>query len=191
MEKKTRFQRLRSAAAITSGVFVLTALVGGSAAWADGIPQRDWTTVSGTAVASDCGGSDFYYALRLSGDLDGCWGVIPEGYSCEELSGFDLYREWGREEFNGTRNGAPGRFTTKYTYEGAFSSGFCSDFNLARQIAGGCDHYVTGRGGSFHGVVGKISFFDIIPGLQADGTGTITPGPIGATDYLYVGKLNR
>lgn len=174
--------------AIVAGAFVLTALVGGSTASAGGGHKRGWTTVSGTAVASGCGG---VYALELSGDLEGCWAVFPEDFACDELNGFALYKEWGREEFDGTRNGEPGQFVTKYTFEGAYPPGFCSNFDFLGELAGGCDHYIKGRSGSFRGVVGHIQFFDIIPGIQADGNGTITPGITGPTDYLYVGNLNR
>lgn len=187
MRRKTRLTWWRDSMAIVAGAFVLTALVGGSTASAGGGHKSGWTAVSGTAVPSDCGGDAF--ALELSGDLEGCWAIFPEDFSCEELNGFALYRESGREQFDGTRSGEPGQFITTYTFEAAYAQGFCESFDFLAELAGGCDHHIRGISGSFRGVVGHITFFDIIPGISTNGM--ITPGPAGATDALYVGQLNR
>lgn len=188
MKTISRITRWRRSMVAVASTLLLMALVGGSSAWAGGGHHRGWTTVSGTAIGSDCGGD---WAFELSGDLEGCWAAFPEGFSCDELNGFALLKEWGREEFNGTRNREPGRFVTKYTFEGVYPTGFCSTFEFTSELAGGCDHYIRGKSGAFRRAWGHIRFFDIIPGIRADGNGNITPGTTGGTDFFYVGKLNR
>jgi hypothetical protein len=51
------------------------------------------------------------------------------------------------------------------------------------------DQRAARRSGSFTGVVGRITFVDIIPGIVT--SGAILPGPDGATDFFYIGQLNR
>jgi hypothetical protein len=106
--------------------------------------NRGWTTVAGNSIPSDCAGD---FALELSGDLEGCWAIFPESFTCDELNEFAWYREAGREEFDGTLNGEPGSFVTTYTFEAAFAPGFCSTFDVRAELAGGCDHYVRGTNG--------------------------------------------
>lgn len=178
----------RGSITVIAAACLLAAMAAGSTASAGSGQQRNWTTVSGSAVPSACGG---VYAAELRGDLEGCWAVFPEDFSCEELNGFALYKESGREEFEGTRNGEPGHLVTNYTFRGVYPSGFCSTFDFSGELAGSCDHYVKGRSGAFRGVVGLIQFYDIIPGIQADGNGNVMPGTAGPTDYFYVGTLNR
>ena len=187
MKKEARFSWWRGSKAIITGAFLLATLAGGSTASGGNGNHRGWTAVSGTGVPSGCGGDAF--ALELRGDLEGCWAIFPEDFSCEELNGFALYKESGREQFDGTLRGEPGQFITTYTFEAAYAQGFCDSFDFLAELAGGCDHHVRGISGSFRGVVGDITFFDIIPGISTGGM--ITPGPSGATDFLYVGQLNR
>jgi hypothetical protein len=170
-----------------AGLILLTALAGASKVSADSGNHRGWIAVSGSAVPSNCAADDF--ALALSGDLEGCWTIFPESFTCEELNGFAWYTEAGREAFDGTLHGEPGSFVTTYTFEAAFAAGFCSTFDFHAELAGGCDHYVKGKSGSFTGVVGRITFVDIIPGIVT--SGAILPGPDGATDFFYIGQLNR
>lgn len=189
MRSESGFMRFASwggSTVVLTGVLLLTALAGASTATAGDGNRRGWITVSGSAVPSNCSGD---FALDLSGDLDGCWVIFPESFTCEELNGFAWYEESGREEFEGTLNGEPGSFVTTYTFAGAYAPGFCSSFDFRTELAGGCDHHIKGKSGSFIGIVGKINFLDIIPGIL--GNGMITPGPDGATDFLYVGKLNH
>ena len=163
---------MKSGLMIASMAAVL-ALTGASTASAGDGQRRGWTTISGSGVPSDCGGADF--ALELSGNLEGCWVVFPETFTCEELNGFAWYTEAGRETFDGTLNGEPGSFVTTYTFEAAYAPGLCSTFDFNTELAGGCDHNVKGKSGSFTGVVGRIQYVDVIPAGVA----------------LYVGQLNR
>jgi len=130
-------------------------------------------TVSGDSVFSDCGG----FAIELSGDLNGCLEIEPLRYTCDELDGFARYREWGREFF--TDNDGKSTFRTRYDLEAIYSSGFCTTFDFATQLAGGCDHKVFSGRGKFQGANGLITFNDIIP----------EPGVSGASNFLYHGKL--
>jgi hypothetical protein len=93
------------------------------------------------------------------------------------LNGFARYREWGREVFRDD-DGVSG-FRTAYTLEGVYSQGFCTTFDFATQLAGGCDHKVFSGSGKFLGANGIITFNDIIP----------VSGVSGASNFLYHGQL--
>lgn len=146
--------------------------------------------VSGNSTFSDCGieGSDL--ALAMTGNLEGCWSVFVEGFSCKPLGDFDLYSERGREVFVGTLNGKQGRFTTTYTLDGAYAKGFCDSFDFSLQVAGGCSHKVHGRSGVFRNAEGLITFLDVVAGVTSDrATGAFAPGT-GANNFLYFGRLH-
>jgi len=140
---------------------------------ADG--QGGRTQVSGDSVFSDCGG----YAIELSGDLNGCLEIVPQRYTCEELNGFAVYREWGEEFF--MDDDGESTFRTKYDLEGIYASGFCAsdpaDYSL--QLSGGCDHKIFSGTGKFRGANGNIVFYDIIP----------EAGVSGATNFIYHGEV--
>jgi len=145
--------------------------------------------VSGNSTYSDCGleGSDL--ALNMTGDLEGCWSVFVEGFSCRELADFDLYSERGREVFVGTLHGRQGSFRTTYTLEGAYAKGFCQSFDFSLQLAGGCSHKVRGRSGVFKGAEGLLTFLDVVAGVTSDPlTGAFAPGT-GAGNFLYFGRI--
>ena len=166
------------------GVFVLAALASGNAALAGSRMNAGIITVSGDSELSDCGEPGTPLALELTGSLEGCWSVFPDDFTCEPLNGFDLYRETGREVFDGKwtigSETLSGEFDTTYVFEAVFEPGFCDGGMSAfeTQLAGGCIHSIKGRTLDFKGVSGQINFFDII-------------GPRGATNFLYAGQLNR
>ena len=144
--------------------------------------KRERITISGDSVPSGCNDGRGAGAIELSGDLDGCLIFFPKRFTCDELNGFALYREWGRELFEGTFDGEPGTFRTKYTLEATYEQGACAEFDAGgfpfeKQITGGCDHRVIGRSGVFDDARGLITFHDVID-----------PGN-GATNYLYSGHL--
>lgn len=143
-------------------------------------------TISGDSVPSDCSAGVGVGSIALSGDLDGCLTFFVDDYRCDELNGFDRYREWGTEHFAGTFWGESGEFTTTYTLEATYAEGFCDavdagGFPFELQLTGGCDHRITGTSGVFDGVSGLITFFDVIP----------DPGSSGASNYLYAGYLQQ
>ena len=129
--------------------------------------------VSGDSTFSDCGN----FAIEMTGDFNGCLEIFPSGYSCEELNGFAVYNEWGAEAFSD--NDGVSSFQTKYTLEGIYAQGFCSSFDFATQLAGGCEHKIFSGTGRFLGSNGSITFNDIIP----------EAGVSGATNFLYHGYV--
>lgn len=140
--------------------------------------------VSGDSVPSDCNEGQGAGSILLTGDVDGCLTFFPESFTCDELNGFDRYREFGTEEFVGSLHGESGEFRTTYELEASYASGFCDavdagGFPFELQLTGGCDHTVIGESGAFAGVSGLITFFDVIP----------EPGVSGASNFLYAGDL--
>lgn len=187
MKNNTHGIRRHRARIASASVIAVAVLASGSAALADGGRA---TFVSGNSTFSDCGieGSDL--ALAMTGDLQGCWSVFVEGFSCKELPDFDLYFERGREVFVGTLRGKQGRFRTTYTIEGAYAKGFCQSFDFGQQLAGGCDHKVYGKSGVFREAEGLIEFLDVVAGVTYDqATGAFGPGT-GANNFLYYGHIN-
>lgn len=138
-----------------------------------GTAQDGHTQISGDSVLSDCG--DF--ALEMTGDLNGCLEIFPERFTCEELNGFAVYREWGEELFRD--NDGVSSFSTKYDLEGLYAQGFCDSFDFSTQLAGGCSHKVFSGEGKFLGSNGLITFYDIIP----------VPGASGASNFVYHGDV--
>lgn len=141
--------------------------------------------VSGNSRPSDCNGNRGAGAIFLRGDIRGCLIFFPAEFSCEELNGFDRYRESGRELFIGKLNGERGRFRTTYTLDATYAPGTCAaveagGFPFENQLTGGCDHRVIGKTGAFEGMRGLITFFDVIP----------DPGTSGASNFLYAGELH-
>lgn len=151
--------------------------LGGAAALASAAPVfavPTMVSVSGDSKPSDCGAAKSpAYSLELTGSLAGCWAVFVTHYNCQEMNGFALYTELGREEFVGTLDGAETKFDTQYSFTGFFPSGSCPAPDAAKEIAGGCEHYITGDG-----LVGLIRFEDIMMGE-------------GAPHYFYHGQLSK
>jgi hypothetical protein len=122
------------------------------------------TQISGVgffAENADCDitaqGADF--ALRLTGNLEGCLYVFVESHDC---SPGGTYREQGTELFIGRYNGIEGSFETAYKFEAKYEG--CSEdgFYLGAEIFGRCQHpIVNGSGtGVFDGVKGRLDFKD-------------------------------
>jgi hypothetical protein len=114
-----------------------------------------------TATECDAQGQGADYAIRMTGDLEGClYGYIDE-FDCSPSG---TYREEGREYFVGIYQGNAGTFWTTYRFEGKFED--CADNGapLGVEIFGRCQHPVTaGTGtGVFVGATGRIDFKDDI-----------------------------
>ncbi len=120
--------------------------------------------------------------------------VFIKHFKCEELNEFDGYWEWGREVFEGTLHGKPGKFKTRYTFDAAYAPGYCKsleasnpDFSL--EVGGGCIHEVRGKSGIFKHTEGVIKFIDVITGVTGDPvSGSYYPG-FGGNNFLYSGHL--
>lgn len=147
--------------------------------------RAETVQVSGNAVPSECNDGRGAGAIELTGDLEGCLTFFPKDFTCEELNGFALYNERGREVFEGSLNGESGKFRTKYTLEATYTQGSCAAFDAGgfpflNQLTGGCDHFVKGRNGVFDDARGLITFHDVIP----------EPGVSGASNFLYSGHID-
>ncbi len=109
----------------------------------------------------DSAGEGASYAVRMTGDLEGCLYVFVDEYNCSPSG---TYRETGREHFVGTYKGDPGTFWTGYKFEAKFEG--CADDGspLGAEIFGRCQHpVVKGSGdGIFEGVTGRMDFKDDI-----------------------------
>jgi hypothetical protein len=142
------------------------------------VPQKETLSEEQTAVnngvgASQISGIGFYatsgecdygsegaaYAIRMTGDLQGCLYAFIDEYECSPSG---TYREEGREYFVGTYNGQSGTFWTTYKFEARYEG--CDGGPLGAEIFGRCQHpIVAGSGtGVFNGVTGQINFKDDI-----------------------------
>ena len=112
-----------------------------------------------TAGECDYAGQGAVYAIRMTGDLQGCLYAYIDDFECSPSG---TYREVGREYFVGTYNGQPGTFWTTYKFEARYED--CDGGPLGAEIFGRCQHpLVAGSGtGAFDGVTGQINFKDDI-----------------------------
>lgn len=122
---------------------------------------REATQISGIAFFAEPGectdaeglGSEF--ALKMTGDLEGCHYVFVETAECSPSG---TYREVGSEIFVGAYNGGLGTFTTTYRFEAKFVE--CP--SLSGEIFGRCQHPIVVSSGTdiFEGVAGRLDFKD-------------------------------
>ncbi|MCB1502531.1 MAG: hypothetical protein KDK07_22595 [Bauldia sp.] len=130
--------------------------------------------VSGDSKPSECGAANSAgYSIEMSGSLKGCWSAFVGHFNCQEMNGFSLYTEIGREAFDGTLDGEAVTFDTQYTFSGIFPSGSCPEPSAEKEIAGGCIHYISGDG-----LVGVMRFYDVMHGE-------------GAPHFFYEGTLSK
>jgi hypothetical protein len=130
--------------------------------------------VSGDSKPSDCGSSKkATYSSELSGSLTGCWATFVGHINCQEMNGFALYTELGREEFAGKLDGQDITFDTQYTFTGVFPSGNCPEPAAEKEVVGGCIHYISAKG-----LVGVMRFYDVMYGE-------------GAPHFYYEGTLAK
>lgn len=122
------------------------------------------TQVSGMgtyAETGECtGGEGSSFALRLTGDLNGCLYVFVDDYECSPSG---TYREEGREYFVGTYNGQSGTFWTNYKFEAKYE-GCDNGAPVGAEIFGRCQHPIEAGSGTgvFDGVGGQLNFKDDI-----------------------------
>ena len=97
------------------------------------------------------------FALRLTGDLQGCHYVFVETAQCSPSG---TYRETGTELFVGNYGGESGRFRTTYRFEAKYED--CE--TLDTEIFGRCQHPIIAGTGEdvFEGVGGRLDFKDDI-----------------------------
>lgn len=114
-----------------------------------------------TPAECDASGQGATYAVRMTGDFEGCFYVYVDNYNCSPSG---TYRETGREYFVGTYNGGSGTFWTNYKFESKFEGCSPDGSYLGAEIFGRCQHpVIKGSGtGVFEGVSGRLDFKDDI-----------------------------
>jgi hypothetical protein len=145
--------------------------------------------ISGNSTYAPCGtaGSDF--ALLMTGDLEGCLSIRVQSYTCKEMHGFAHYTERGQESFVGTLRGKHGRFSTSYTVDAAYATGFCQSLDYSLELSGSCIHKIHGVSGVFADAEGVFTLFDVITNVTGDpGSGAFVAGS-GANNFLYNGRI--
>ena len=124
------------------------------------------TQVAGLGFYATTGECDFpsvgaAYAVRMTGDLQGCLYAYIDEYECSPSG---TYREQGREHFVGTYKGQAGEFWTTYKFEAKYEGCAVGGAPLGLEIFGRCQHpLVAGSGtGVFAGVTGRLDMKDDI-----------------------------
>lgn len=124
------------------------------------------TQISGVGFYATAGECDYEsqgaaYAIKMTGDLQGCLYAFIDDYECSPSG---TYREEGREFFVGTYNGQSGTFWTTYRFESKYEG--CSENGtpLGAEIIGRCQHPIVEDSGTgvFNGVSGQLNFRDDI-----------------------------
>ena len=193
MKRKIISTFFRSTKILMASIFAMM-MASGSAALASNSEKLVISGNSTFALPTECDGE---FALVMTGDLEGCLKIMPKRIDCDELNGFDLYTEKGKELFEGTLDGVYGEFETRYVVRGTYASGFCDALSLgdpnafALQLSGGCIHNVRGKSGVFEDVKGLFRVYDVIPGITAGGAGMPDPAGFGASNFLYEGFLKE
>ncbi|HUH33915.1 MAG TPA: hypothetical protein VLZ28_08165 [Daejeonella sp.] len=115
------------------------------------------------AVQSECDitGQGANFAIRMTGDLEGCWYGFIDEFDCSPSG---TYRESGREYFVGTYKGRAGTFRTTYNFTGKYEGCAANGAAVGAEIFGRCQHpIVEGSGtGVFEDVKGRLDFKDDI-----------------------------
>ena len=112
------------------------------------------------AETDECADPDGQYAdfaLKMTGDLEGCHYVFVETAECSPSG---TYKERGSEIFVGQYNGEAGTFRTTYQFTAKYED--CA--HLVGELVGRCQHPLrAGSGeGVFEGVTGRLDFKDDI-----------------------------
>ena len=122
------------------------------------------TQISGVSFIAEANECDYQsqganYALRMTGDLEGCFYIFIDAFKC---SGDGIYFEKGRELFVGTYKGKSGTFRTTYKFEAKYEGCAENGSYLGAEIIGLCQHpIVEGSGeGVFEGVTGRLDIWD-------------------------------
>ena len=112
-----------------------------------------------TETECDVAGESADFALRLTGDLEGCLFVYVEDYGCSPSG---TYRESGMEYFVGTYMGEAGTFMTTYNFEAKYEGCGEDGLFLGAEIFGRCQHPIVKESGTgvFEGVTGRLNFKD-------------------------------
>lgn len=131
------------------------------------VSAEEATRISGMAYPAAPGqcthtvGEGANLAMRLSGDLQGCYYIFVESFVCLPNG---IYRMSGNEVF--VKDGSDGNdlFRTTYNFEGKYVD--CATQLI--EIFGRCQHPITaGTGtGIYEGVTGRIDVKDDVKALE-------------------------
>jgi hypothetical protein len=142
-------------------IFCLAFLIFGCSKDDSESPETILSGVSFYALPEECDfeGRGAEYALKMTGELEGCLYAFIDTFSCY---GDGFYLERGRELFVGTYNGEPGTFETTYDFEGLYEGCAENGSYEGAEIIGLCQHpIVAGSGtGVFEGATGRLDFID-------------------------------
>jgi hypothetical protein len=136
----------------------------------------DPTNVSGIGYYAEAGecdakaGKGADYALRMTGDLEGCVYTFIDKAEC--INGY--YYEEGREHFVGTFKGQQGSFWTNYKSLGKYE-GCSGGAPTGAEILGFCEHpLVRGSGeGAFKDAIGRYYMIDKVKAGKFPYRGTV------------------
>jgi hypothetical protein len=114
-----------------------------------------------TTTECDAAGQGATFAIRMTGDLEGCLYAFIDEFDCSPSG---TYREEGREFFVGTYKGELGTFWTRYKFAGRYEGCAENGAPIGAEIFGRCQHPITaGTGtGVFEDVTGRLDFKDDI-----------------------------
>jgi hypothetical protein len=145
-------------------IVVLLALIVPTSAFAAGATQFSGVGyLDTTGACSDPEGVGASYAVRMTGDLEGCHYSFIETSS---MSPSGAYNEVGHEVFVGWYNGQPGTFRTTYRFTAKYTNS--TDFI---EVEGRCQHpIIDGSGtGVFAGMTGRLDMRDnVVAGVPVD-----------------------
>lgn len=152
MKRKIHFVPVTAIALVA---IISLAFTGISPDLADGATQISgiayWPN-SGECNDPEGAGSD--YAVRMTGDLDGCQYTFVESATCTPSG---AYNESGNEIFVGQYNGGTGTFRTTYRFTAKYVD--CENYV---EVVGRCQHpLIMGSGeGIFEDMTGRLDFKD-------------------------------
>ena len=127
----------------------------------EGAAQMSGIGFYATAGECDYESQGAAYAIRMTGDLEGCLYAFIDEFECSPSG---TYREEGRELFVGTYNGQFGTFWTTYKFEAKYEGCAENGSPLGAEILGRCQHPIIENSGTgdFEGVTGRLDFKDDI-----------------------------
>ena len=154
---KRRFWAVRTLTALAVVVFASMVWMAPTTVLADGATQISGIGYSASEGECNADVGDYDFALKLTGDLEGCHYVFVETAVCTPSG---TYNETGTELFVGDYNGGSGSFRTTYRFTAKYED--CS--NLAGEIVGRCQHPIVANSGDgvFENVTGRLDFKDDI-----------------------------
>lgn len=126
-----------------------------------GATQVDGIGFFAEANECDSESQEATFAVRMTGDLEGCLFIFVDEYKCNSSG---AYFERGRELFVGYYNGEFGTFETTYVFTAKYEGCAEDGSYLGLEIFGRCQHPIVQGSGTeaFEGVSGRLDLKDDI-----------------------------